>query len=199
MIRRNSRVRAFAPDPDADGRPCEMPGCKALGQYRAPLSRTALNQYRWFCLEHVRVYNASWDFYKGMSPGQIEHHLRADISWQRPTWRMGSMGTRVNPQQFNSEMLRDPLNILGAAREAEMARRRSDIPPELRGPLAVLGLSWPITMLVLRDRYKNLAKQHHPDANHGDKAAEERIKGINIAYSAVRIRLQAEPKLAKSA
>jgi len=176
-----------------------MPNCKALGQYRAPLSRTALNQYRWFCLEHVRAYNASWDFYKGMSPGQIEQQLRADVSWQRPTWRMGSMGAKVNPQQFNSDMLRDPLNILGAAREAEMARRRSEIPPELRGPLAVLGLSWPITMLVLRDRYKDLAKQHHPDANHGDKAAEERIKGINIAYSAVRTRLQADPILAKSA
>jgi len=84
------------------------------------------------------------------------------------------------------------------AREAEMARRRSDTPPEIRAPLAVLGLSWPITMLVLRNRYKDLAKQHHPDANLGDKASEERIKGINIAYSAVRVRLLAEPKLAKT-
>ena len=79
-----------------------------------------------------------------------------------------------------------------------LARLSGHFCPEIRAPLAVLGLSWPITMLALRNRYKDLAKQHHPDANHGDKAAEERIKGINIAYSAVRTRLQAEPKLAKT-
>ena len=32
MIRRNSRVRAFAPDPDADGRPCEV--LEAIGEER---------------------------------------------------------------------------------------------------------------------------------------------------------------------
>src|SRR4051812_25837629 len=104
MTRRSPRIRAYAPDPGAPGRNCDVPGCGALGEYRAPKSRQTLNDYWWFCLEHVRAYNAGWDFYKGMSPGEIEVQLRADASWQRPTWPLGRLGaTRVTEEE-----LRDP-------------------------------------------------------------------------------------------
>ena len=196
MSRRPNRARAFAPDPGADGRQCESPNCPALGEYRAPLSRQVLNQYRWFCLEHVRAYNAAWDFYKGMSPGQIEQHLRADTYGQRPTWPLGRIGGRIDPIKLDPEMLRDPLQILSAARDAERVRKRNEAPKDLREPLAVLGLSWPTTLNILKTRYKELAKRHHPDSNQGDRAAEDRIKTINLAYATLRSRLAAEPKLA---
>ena len=196
MSRRPNRARAVAPDPGADGRQCESPNCPALGEYRAPLSRQVLNQYRWFCLEHVRAYNAAWDFYKGMSPGQIEQHLRADTYGQRPTWPLGRIGGRIDPIKLDPEMLRDPLQILSAARDAERVRKRNEAPKDLREPLAVLGLSWPTTLNILKTRYKELAKRHHPDANQGDRAAEDRIKTINLAYATLRSRLAAEPKLA---
>ncbi|MFO1060844.1 MAG: DnaJ domain-containing protein, partial [Dongiaceae bacterium] len=35
-------------------------------------------------------------------------------------------------------------------------------------------------------RYKSLVKRLHPDANGGDKAAEERLKHINLAYSTLK-------------
>ncbi|MBN8890601.1 MAG: molecular chaperone DnaJ [Rhodospirillales bacterium 70-18] len=193
MTRRSPRSRAYAPDPDAPGRPCDVPGCGAPGEYRAPRSRQALNEYWWFCLEHVRAYNASWDFYKGMSPAQIEAQLRADTSWQRPTWPLGRLGAA---QHIDEDALRDPLRILAAARMGEKRRRGSDAPAELREPLATLGLHWPLSMEELRARYKELAKRHHPDANNGDRSAEERLKTINLAYAALRARLAAEPKLA---
>ncbi len=69
-------------------------------------------------------------------------------------------------------------------------------PPELREPLATLGLSWPTTLEAVKMRYKELAKRHHPDANGGDRAAEERLKTINLAYAAVRSRLVAAPSVA---
>ena len=59
MTRRNPRPRAYAPDPAAPGRTCEMPSCCGMGEYRAPKSRTTLQDYWWFCLEHVRAYNAA--------------------------------------------------------------------------------------------------------------------------------------------
>ena len=68
--------------------------------------------------------------------------------------------------------------------------------PHLDGPVAALGLSWPVTMEALKARYKQLAKLHHPDANNGDRAAEERLKIINLAYAALRGRIAAAPPMA---
>ncbi len=193
MTRRHARPRAYAPDPDAPGRPCDVPGCPCAGEYRAPKSRTELNQYHWFCLEHVREYNAAWDFYKGMTPGQIEQQTRLDTSWQRPTWPLGTLGGR----RFDESDLRDPLQMLHPGELNRAARERAiDIPSELREPVQTLGIEWPVSMTTLKSRYKELAKRHHPDANGGDRASEERLKHINLAYAAVRHYLTTEPRVA---
>ena len=190
MTRRSSRPRAYAPDPGAPGRHCDMPGCGAPGEYRAPKSRQQLSEYWWFCLEHVRAYNAAWDFYKGMTPGQIEAELRADTAWQRPSWPLGHLGARLE-----EAIAGDPLHLLHAAGLRARPRGTGETPTEMREPLATLGLSWPVTMDEVKTRYKELAKRHHPDANNGDRAAEERLKTINLAYAALRSRL-AEPRAA---
>jgi hypothetical protein len=175
-----------------------MPGCGAQGEYRAPKSRRNLSEYWWFCLEHVRAYNGSWDFYKGMSPGEIEAHLRSDTAWQRPSWPLGRLGgNRV----WDEEMLRDPLHVLQAGRMRQAAAQGGAqgvdrAPNELREPLATLGLSWPTTLDAVKLRYKELAKRHHPDANGGSRDAEERLKTINVAYAAVRSKLGTEGRVA---
>jgi hypothetical protein len=128
-----------------------------------------------------------------MTPGQIEAQLRADTSWQRPTWPLGHLGGHID-----EAMLRDPNHVLNAGL-GHGVRRPSQpssdiIPTELREPMATLGLDWPVTMDALKTRYKELAKRHHPDANGGDRASEERLKTINLAYAAVRGRLTADPQ-----
>jgi DnaJ-class molecular chaperone len=35
---------------------------------------------------------------------------------------------------------------------------------------------------MVKARYKELVKRHHPDANGGDKSAEERFKTVSEAY-----------------
>lgn len=184
MTRRPVRPRAYAPDPAAPGRTCDMPGCEAEGEYRAPKSRHDLRNYWWFCLEHVRAYNSRWDYYKGMSPAEMEAQLRADTAWQRPSWPLGRLGAAA----WDEEMLRDPLRILASGTRREHRPPQSS-PPELREPLATLGLSWPTTLEAVKTRYKELAKRHHPDANAGSREAEERLKTINLAYAALRSRL----------
>nr|WP_201728737.1 J domain-containing protein [Acidocella sp. C78] len=184
MTRTTRRVRAFAPDPDAPGRACDMPDCDKPGEYRAPRSRENLRDWHWFCLEHVRAYNAGWDYYKGMSPGEIEAHLRADTAWQRPTWPLGRAG--AVGEAVEAELA--AFSGIGRPRRPEPERA----PPELREALDVLGLAWPVTREAVRARYKELAKRHHPDANGGDRSAEERLKTINLAYATLRSRLPAE-------
>ena len=188
--RRVPRPRAYAPDPDAPGRLCDMPGCEELGCYRAPKSRFALNDYFWLCLDHVRAYNANWDYYKGMTPGQIEQELRADASWQRPTWRLGTNG---NTRTAQEDLLRDPLLHMDG-RHPQPPGERIEAPPVLREPLVVLGLTWPVTMDKVKARYKALAKQHHPDANGGSVTAEAQIKAINSAYSTLKTHWPAEER-----
>ncbi len=184
MTRRSPRPRAYAPDPDAPGQICDMPGCAEAAGYRAPKSRGSLREYHWFCLDHVRAYNAAWDYYKGMTPGEIEAELRRDTSWQRPSWPLGRLGAL----NFEPANMADPLGVLGA--RAAAAGFEGGAPPDLRQPLATLGLGWPVSFAEVKARYKRLAKQHHPDANHGDPAAEERLKTINVAYAAIKTRLE---------
>ena len=185
----HGRAKAYDPDPAAPGRGCDVPGCPHDGAYRAPKSRESLREYFWFCLDHVRAYNAAWDFYKGMSPGQIEAHMRDDTGWQRPTWPLGRLGGGMPEEDF----IHDRLDILGAAgmRQGKNAQNAtSNRPPaDLRQPLDTLGLTWPVSLEEVKSRYKELAKCHHPDANGGDRAAEERFKTINMAYVQVRSHL----------
>jgi hypothetical protein len=188
MMRSPRRGRAYAPDPDAPDRECDMPDCHCAAEYRAPKSRDHLREYFWFCLDHVRAYNARWDYYKGMSPGQIEANLRADSGWQRPTWPLGHNGSAA------ADALEAEITAFGLGGTGTRFRPGASAPlapPELRDALSVMGLAWPVTRQAAKSRYKELAKRHHPDANGGDKNAEEKLKTINIAYAALRDRLPA--------
>src|SRR5262249_48316463 len=133
MSRRVSRTKAYAPDPAAPaGRGCEMPGCEAPGEYRAPKDRRNLKDYWWFCLEHVRAYTSTWHYYRGMSPAEIEAQLRADTAWQRPSWPLGRIGKAAT---WDEELLRDPLHLLAAGRvKRGPAQPSQQTPPELREP-----------------------------------------------------------------
>lgn len=128
-----------------------------------------------------------------MTPGQIEAQLRADTGWQRPTWPLGRLGSG----HLDEDALRDPFGVLERGRpKAQDPASTGQAPAELREPLSTLGLPWPTTLDEVKARYKALAKRHHPDANGGSRAAEERLKTINLAYAALRLRLSPETRVA---
>jgi hypothetical protein len=189
------KPRAYAPDPDAPGQICEAPGCVHTGEYRAPKSRSGTREFRWFCLEHVREFNASWDYYKGMSPGEIEAELRADTSWQRPSWPLGRLGQTSRMD----EALENELHAFAFGARPKPAIHPK-LPPDLQEALGVFGLLWPVTLATVKARYKELAKRHHPDANNGDKRSEEMLKAINLAYATLRGKLsESQPKPSQAA
>ena len=57
---------------------CDHKNCSEIGKFKAPKSRLKLNEYYFFCLKHIKSYNKSWDFYKGLTVDQIELSLRKD-------------------------------------------------------------------------------------------------------------------------
>jgi len=187
------RNRAYAPDPDAPEQLCDAPGCALPGEYRAPKSRASLREFQWLCLGHVQEFNSAWDYYKDMSPGEIESQLRADASWQRPSWPLGRLGRSA---RFEASM-EEELHAFTFGSRPGARPPPSSAPPDLRDALDVLGLVWPVSVVDLKAKYKQLAKRHHPDANGGDKESEEILKSINLAYATLRARLSGQ--LAQSA
>jgi hypothetical protein len=171
------RGRGSREVPLHDVRGCDWPGCAAEGQYRAPRSRRELKRFWWFCLEHVRQYNAAWNYYAGMSEAEIEADVRFDTVWQRPSWRMSE---KIRGFTLGSVGVGDTFDLFG--RDGE-TRRRAATPEEKA--LIVLDLQPPVTIAIVKARYKQLVKLYHPDANGGDKASEERFKDISAAYRLV--------------
>lgn len=168
-----------------DYRPCSVPGCCEAGEYRAPQSREKLRSYIWFCLEHIRAYNKAWDYYADMDAKDIERHIRNDITWQRPTWPLGARGAAGRGPE-----LADEFGIFTDHRNDETAGRDGVGATRLKAPereaLDVMRLSPPVTLEIVRERYRELVKQLHPDANGGDKRAEERLKLVNHAYTTLK-------------
>ncbi len=179
--RKSWRTTFAPPDPQPTTRHCDHPGCPHDAEYRAPQARDRLNDYYWFCLDHVRQYNLAWNYYAGMGPEEIEAETRKDATWQRPTWPLGMQG---NKRHFTFT-IHDPFDVLDKEAEERHAKARAPATPEEEA-MKVLDLTGPLTHEILRARYKLLVKRHHPDTNNGDKGAEERFKRINQAYNTLK-------------
>lgn len=172
-------------------RRCDHPDCAEEGLYRAPKAREKLNEYFWFCLAHVRDYNQRWDYFAGMSEREIESYRRRDTIWERPSWPLG--GRMPHMSRIDPRRIRDFFELFGEdQREENGPRAEPGVPrtPEQEA-LAVFQLVAPVTLVQVKARYKQLVKLHHPDTHGGDKAAEERLKLINQAYTTLKSSLAA--------
>lgn len=175
-------IGRFRATPEPPPRLCDHPGCDAAGEFRAPKDRS-LSAYWWFCLDHVRAYNAAWNYYAGMAPEEIEAVQRQDTVWQRPTWRWSGR----HPSAWD---VRDDFDLFEEDEPRRHGRgedRRNGTPrTEHERALAVFDLTPPITPQRLKQRYIELVKANHPDHHGGDRQAEERLKTINNAYAVLR-------------
>jgi len=174
---------------------CAWKGCGNVGEFRAPKDRS-LSNYHMLCLEHVRAYNAQWNFHAGLSAAQLELEIRSAATWDRPTWKLGSLGAKSR-FDWRKARVNDPFGFAAdtafdtRAREKREERAQASAPgaapPAARAQaLKILGMTAPITLESLRRRYKVLVKKHHPDANGGSAEAETQMKVINEAYQTLR-------------
>ena len=171
-------------------RRCEASGCAEAGVHKAPRSRAELRNYYWFCLDHVREYNKAWNYFAGLSDDEVELILQRDTTWDRPTWPLGSRFLHRR-SRLTDEQIRDAFRAFenGGGRRTESDQETPQFRPMnamQRKALQVLDLDFPVTLDRIKARYKQLVKTHHPDANGGDRAAEERLKYINDAYTTLR-------------
>jgi hypothetical protein len=168
-----------------DGRPCQWAGCTGDGEFKAPLSDR--EGYQWLCLEHVRAFNEAYDYFRGRSPEEVMALQAGHPSWERKTWPFASNGGGFG--RAGDLHIADPLDILSGQPQL---KRRVDRPelrnghiisPKDKAALKVLSMPVSATPRQIKQRYKVLVRQYHPDSNGGDRSQEAMLHKVVEAYT----------------
>jgi len=178
---------------EGTGRVCEHPACDAPGEFRAPPlegpgGRDGPPAFRWFCLDHVRQFNAGYNFFDGMTADEIHRAQRPYAGWEAESRAFAHAGGDRGPRWAD---FADPLDAVAASfrRERAPAPERGDGKPlsdRDRASLKALGLGPEADRTALRRRYSELVRRYHPDRNGGDRTHEEVLTRVIAAYQHLR-------------
>lgn len=174
------------------GGPCQWKGCDKPGRHKAPMGRGREGEYYHFCVDHVRQYNQTYNYFDGMNDAQVDEFRKDAMTGHRPTWKVGANawahGTR-DPER-NAEAA---ANVRAASSRQSAPKRssraqtapgyRRELKPLERKSMRVLELPETASKDDIKTRFKALVKLHHPDANGGDSRSEEKLREIIQAYN----------------
>lgn len=179
---RRAQTGAF----ETSTRRCERPGCELPGKFRAPKSPDSLDDYYWFCKDHVREYNLRWNFFDGVSDDEFLDLSERDRLWERAT---KPIGNREEQRAWARLGINDPHEVLGdnatrnRGRKSGAARR---LPPTERRAIEILDVQDNATRKDIRHAYKALIKVLHPDMNGGDRSQEEQLSEVVWAWDQLK-------------
>lgn len=172
---------------------CDHPECSLAATAKAPKSRDMPGVYYNFCVKHAAEYNKNWNFYAGMSEGQIRSAQEKEkMTGGRPTW---SMKADANSREAAAAAARDarhvndPFGLFRAQqRKAEAAASAAGrtLGKLERQALADLDLEAGADGAAIRAAYKDLLKRCHPDMNGGDRSAEHKLQRVIKAYKTLQ-------------
>jgi len=83
---------------------CDYKNCKKIGKHKAPIEKDNSKKFRWLCLDHIKEFNRSWDYFKGMSDQEVCKFLKSDMTWHKPTQSFSS------PDNFFNILWKNALN-----------------------------------------------------------------------------------------
>ncbi len=138
----------------------------------------------------MRQFNASYNYFAGMSNADIEAYQKDSVTGHRPTWKAGANswahGTRhgMGAHGRLRPALLGPARVLSPGARPEPGRGSDGRlkPLELKS-LESLDLTRGADRDEIKARFKQLVKRHHPDANGGDKRSEDKLREIIQAYN----------------
>jgi hypothetical protein len=174
-------------------RECHAAGCTEAGEFRAPGSRgpgfDGPGDWRWLCLDHVREFNAGYNWFGGMSADEIYAAQSPIAGWASESRAFrADAGTGGVPRWADFD---DPLDAIGA--RASNIRRRAQngkvfqrFTAGERDALAVMDLGLDTDRAGLRRRYSELVRRFHPDRNGGNRTHEGRLQRVVEAYQLLR-------------
>jgi len=170
---------------------CQWAGCEKEGTHRAPAGRGREGQFLYFCVDHVREYNKNFNYFSGLDDEAVANlQKEALMTGLRPTWKTSAEGTARTAAEFSrlrsgsaayQNRMRNPFTMFGQAH----TRQRKLKPLESKA-FVTLELEENAKPDDIKVRYKELVKRHHPDANGGDRASEDRLRDILQAYNLLK-------------
>ncbi len=189
--RRTKGRRGMSGAFETSKRGCATPGCEEEGQYRAPRSPDHLDEYLWFCKDHVREYNLKWNFFQGTTDEEFRQIADKDRVWGRETKPLSPN----NPEQRAWQRLGidDPMQVLGSNATQNPGRSGASptgatrkLPPTERKAVDILEARDTWTRTEIRRQYKSMVKDLHPDMNGGNRADEDRLQEVVWAWEQLR-------------
>ena len=171
---------------ETSSRICDHDGCQEAGKFRAPKAPDVLDDYFWFCKDHVREYNLKWNFFDGTTQAEINGQLSKDKVWERATKPLGDpearawarLGIEDAHQVLGNNATRNPgKSITGGTRK---------LPPTERRAIEILEAKDHWTKAEVRKSYKALIKVLHPDMNGGDRSQEEQLQEVVWAWDQIK-------------
>jgi hypothetical protein len=171
-------------------RPCDHAGCPEAGKYRAPKSPDVLDDYWWFCKDHVREYNLKWNFFDGATEQEFLDQVEKDRVWDRATKPFGKKS--AEQRAWARLGIEDPHQVLGEnatrnpGRAAGAAGGSRRLPPTERRACEILDVRDTASKADARKAYKALIKVLHPDMNGGDRSQEEQLTEVVWAWDQIK-------------
>ena len=169
-------------------RVCEHEGCEEAGKYRAPKAPDVLDDYFWFCKEHIREYNNKWNFFDGTTDAEVQAQQSKDKVWERQTKPMGDPEARA----WARLGIDDPHQVLGANATRNPGANGSTggstkrLPSTERRAIEILEAKDHWSKAEVRKAYKALIKVLHPDMNGGDRSQEEQLQLVVWAWDRIK-------------
>ena len=162
---------------------CEWAKCNETGKFKAPMEKDNSKKFMWLCEDNIKLFNKSWNYFEGMSQGQIEDFLKSDLTWHRPTQKFGSTDNFFNILWNNA--LSDKYNIF--KEKSSRPINTIKLSEKDKDALKIMDLSFNSDWREIQKKFKTLVKKFHPDKNSGNKEFEDKLKKITMAYSHLKM------------
>ena len=165
---------------------CDHEGCTKPGKFRAPKAPDVLDEFFWFCQEHVREYNLKWNFFDGTTEAELNAQMSKDKVWERETKSFRDPEARA----WARLGIDDAHQVLGDNATRNPGKSNSDqtrrLPPTERRAIEILEAKDHWTKAEIRKAYKKLIKVLHPDMNGGDRSQEEQLQEVVWAWDQIK-------------
>ncbi|MAI75114.1 MAG: hypothetical protein CMN46_03035, partial [SAR116 cluster bacterium] len=116
-----------------------------------------LREYLYFCINCIREFNKSWNYFEGLNEQELEIEIRKSTTWNRPSWKFGTKNLNYDFEkafrQFNEQKKLD---------------ENKNVSKKIKDAFNLLDLDLNSSPDEIKRRYKNLAKKWHPDVQQNE-------------------------------